>query len=309
MRLAAMLSVPSVFVLALAPSLAAQQEAKPTPAEPPATAVVMLSHADASDVANALGSVGYQVSIRAVDNNRLVIRGLEKDVQELELKVIPSVDVPRTHGQEAAAVEYIRLGHQTPPNLYQMLETVAPQDRATTYAFDQAKRTLVMRGDLARIAEVKRLVAAVDRPAEPLTVQFFFIRGQIDGAKGENNLPGGLEPVAKALMANGFTKISLLAPIVVSTRDGESFEASAQIATGTAHERRLHVRSANLAVDTEAARLNVQARVESPEGLVFGMETAVTAKLGGYTLLAAAPGSTEDGDAIAVALRVTRSVE
>jgi hypothetical protein len=174
---------------------------------------------------------------------------------------------------------------------------------------------LVVRGAEPQIEAVKRLVQAIDRPAPGLTLHFFFIRGNIGDAESEreSHLPQELAGVSKTLLANGLNQLSLVAPVVINARGGEDFETHARLGLPREGSEAVSLNVSGLAeVLPEAQIVHLEVRASVDVGTMstaFSTATTVSTKLGAYTVLAAAPGTTMDGEAIAVALRVTSDAE
>jgi hypothetical protein len=123
-------------------------------------------------------------------------------------------------------------------------------------------------------------------------------------------LPKELEPVVAELADKGFEQAALLAAVVVRTEASAKFNASGALAGSAGVGLNVSGR-ASLEKDKKLAHLQIQANVtgeklRSPKGqrfALFEVETAVTAPLGDYVILASAPSGAGTGESIAVVLR------
>ena len=141
-------------------------------------------------------------------------------------------------------------------------------------------------------------------------------------------------PIAKTLAANGFAEISLMAPIRLKCRMAD--ESSSQSRRGIGREFSINSRlrtnptdggelgdvldftvtggvgptsvqdSVALRVDAGVNGQIINAELEVVGNVRFSVQATITAKLGQYVLLSAAPGTTATGQAVAVVVRVTR---
>lgn len=276
------------------------------------TVFVNLAHIDAHDAGVALRQLGFPIEAVALDHNpkRLAMRGAVVDLAEIQKNVLPGLDVPTTTPDQDAdnpAVAYIPLGNKPSPSLFQLLETVAGESE---FALDQGNRLLVVRGQGAELQEIQNLVRAIDRPADSLSLQFFFIKGLIADGEAErtHTLPKELALVGNTLLENGLTDLALLAPVLVSSRDGQHFQTESLVRTAGAEGAppvSLTIEgTASLLAATTMVQLDLQAVVMVDKTRAFNSQTAVSMELGSYVILAAAPGAVGDCDAMALAVRV-----
>jgi len=309
------------FGLCLIYSDGRAQEKAPAPAAEE-TMVVAVSNIDARGVQNALNQLGFELMIAAPDAGRLVLRGQPEEIGRA-VQLVRQLDEPEVPASSKESVAYLPLGNSPIKGIMGMVETVAPSGPGTAYALDQINRTLVVRANEATIGKVRELVKAVDRPAETLKVEFFFMRGTVlsedGGGKGE--VPPWLKPVAEALASGGFQNLTLLTPVSITTRPGEDFTSTSALVSGD-EELTFLVRGAadvsrggdvvQLEIDLATKALNVKRQaggeaVNVSHEQVFQAKTAVSARLGKLTALAAAPAATSEKAAMAVAIRVTRA--
>ncbi len=287
--------------------------------EPLGVRVVKLAHADAKDVARAVAELVFSVNIAVAQDNTLILRGTAKNIQDVLDQVVTRIDVPSVGGGGGRSlVEYIPLTNRATPALHQLLETVAPWNVGTHYALDPASQLLVVNAPPDQVAAIRGLVKALDRPAEPLSLQFYFLRGKVGAATSSEpaGMPKELAGVVRSLQAAGFGELSLIAPVLVNVNDGARFESNSSLGYGGgAGELRITVEgTADLAADASAAELHLKVEVNGryhdqsakEQETRFRTDTTLSAKVDSYVVLAAAPGSTSQGDAIALALRVHR---
>lgn len=178
--------------------------------------------------------------------------------------------------------------------------------------------------------DIKKVAALVDAASasrgsrggleRDLVVSFFFLAAQTSGSRpaggSEKNLPQALQealqPAAAALARNGFLRPTLLAPLIVSVNRAERkfhlYGSSPKLdriqvegeATAGPDDK-----SVELTVSIElVARKQVGDNVVSQT--VFELQTTLTARLGEYIILAAAPAAAQpDIEAIALVVRVS----
>ncbi len=306
-----------------------KQAAKSNAAVELKTAEVTLSHLDADTARSAILRLGYGLQITSIHTNpyRLLLRGTKDEVDAVVKEVVPLIDVPGTQAAgESIPITYISLANEPDESFMPILATIVPTSRDVQYQLDRAKRLLVVRAKAEAVEEIRRLLAAIDKPeqtAAPLMLQFFFIRGQIaaPGSKPESQLPAELAPVGKALMSNGLTGLALIGPMVINTSEGEKFTSNTYFARSVRNNRvrasTLEVRGRTTLLDADGlVQVEVVAGLNDMGDPVFETSTTLSTRLGAYTILAAAAAVTGDPEesrdasgVIALALRVTRGDE
>ena len=285
------------------------------------TEVIQLREVDldqAMELVQELYGHRLQAVTGAYDTDRLILRGpvtVVADAMELILKV----DVAGAPAPDATTA-FIPV--QTYP-----IEHIAPLvaslylEGAAQLGVDHVNRQLVVSGSPEGIAVIRDIVRSIDRPKQTLRLEFAFLRGEVGGASGNDAavLPAAMMPAAKTLHDNGFGGLTLMAPLIVLVDAGKRFDASSTLAYGdqTPHEiLQFHVEGeAQMHPGSEQFELELTATMEGQRTrrgtdgpqirAWFSIETSVTTRLGVYTVLAAAPSSTEHGSAIALLIRVT----
>lgn len=121
------------------------------------------------------------------------------------------------------------------------------------------------------------------------------------------------------MTANGFGAMSLLATVMIHTDEGSRFEQTSSLRSGSDEEaEEMEIRvggEARLDANGSAVQLEVEAAMlgdrvadkRRRRNTAFNVETAVALKLNGYAILAAGPGSTADGNALAIVVHVTKN--
>jgi hypothetical protein len=170
---------------------------------------------------------------------------------------------------------------------------------------------------------VRQLVEKLDRPPESLTVHLFFLRSRIGKAtdtSGKELPAAGLRQVVVALAQNGFADPKLVAPVVVTTDEDQWFESSSRHQPcgecPVTEDLSFYVRGrARLQSAEDIVQVNINAVMKgkyqdsgtlAAGDVNFEVNTTIATELGNYVILAAAPSSTAQGDAIALAVKVTR---
>ena len=283
------------------------------------TAVVPLSHGWCGEISKALRELGLPVRSSCGSATMLILHGPAEQVEKVRDQLIPLMDRPDV-SRESEANAFIQLAHQPTEDLLALLHTAAP-GRTTRIALDELSRMLVVHASEAEIDAIRQLVEQVDKPTESLIVYAYFIRAGIesDADPEDNELPRTLAPVAKTLAESGFGEMTLMAPVMVTVDEGRVFQQESVLKTqgkdGVGDDLRFLVEGiAHLDSENGIVQLEVKAAAQgkytnsdlSGGGTEFEVSTTVVAKVGAYVILAAAPASTADGDAIAVAVRITR---
>lgn len=75
-------------------------------------------------------------------------------------------------------------------------------------------------------------MVAVSKPPASLTLSFYFIRGRIGASEGKQTpLPKNLDAVGRTLIANGFSDLALMSPVIISVDEGRAFEQNSLLHT------------------------------------------------------------------------------
>ena len=320
---AAMGLLPYVFVR----NCSAQEP--PKPAAPPSNRaeagdwtlkVVALKHADAHSVVSALNQLGVPMSASAAGPQTVVLGGHPTDVQKVIDTVISAIDVPSVAGGSARSAEIIPVRHYPIKEIGGLAWNVAPKAKL---GIDEVRRTIVVNGTEDEKRAVRELLKQIDWPTRSAKVHLYFLRGAIGGATSEKELqlPADLLPIGKTLAQNGFSRLSLIAPIVIGVEEGQRFVSKGRIqldGDAAADDLTFNVEGVvRLAAGGDDASLTLRGRMDGEYSrnkdkdtrtdakTIFELDTSVATKLGNYVILAAAPSSTASGDAVALVVRLT----
>ena len=282
--------------------------------------VIELAHASCVSVRNALNELSLPLQAACAADSTVILQAPPEVLERVRKEVIPRIDVPDAM-PTSRTTAYIQLGHHPTGDLMGLLRTAAP-GRHTRVAIDEVNRLLVVHGTEEDISAIREVIRHVDRPAHSLTVFFYFIRADVgvDFDPEYSDLPKGLLPVARSLRENGFGVPTLLGSVILTVNEGQPFEQDSILQTtapeGIGDQLRFLVSGiARLNVEEELVQLKVEALVEgkyvNDEAVggetEFEVSTTVGAKLDTFVVLGAGPATTAKGNAVAVAVRVTRN--
>jgi len=297
----------------LAPSLAQE------PVSTEYALVYQLKHADAKGVAVAVNGIQHAVRVGWVEDSRLVLQGPEADVKRVVSTLIQPLDTPATSLSDTTPVAVIRLP-KVPNDHFMSLVYALAQRSQTRLGFDPQNRVLVVRGRDADIDSIRRLVAELSKPMRALTVTCYFLHGRIGTAATSDGgkLPEQLKPVAATLQRTGMGEASLLAPMILNANDGVRFKSSSALLTSSPeavdHILQFEVEGTATVTEDGQVELMMEGRVEVPQQsgekaqhTWFDVNTTIATELGSYAVIAAAPGTTPDGDYVALVARVDRT--
>ena len=302
----------AVFVTVGVPLCVAQ-----TP--PQETVITKLAHVECETLASSLNNLGYPVMTACVGPSSIIVQGPSDQVKLICDQLIPAWDVAEV-AEDSEDVSIIRLTHQ-PSRMLMELIRAAVSGPKTRIAIDDANRLLVIRAGEAETEAVRQLLKEVDRPSQSFNIHLFVIRASVGNRNGkEASLPAGLKSVAHTLTENGFGDLDLLAPVMLTADEGQSFSQESALSSrdpvGYGDSLKISVAgTARLDSDEDLVQLKLRTEVtgefrteEDHLGETnFAIDTTLVAKIGSYVVLAAAPASTADGEAIAVAVKVTRN--
>jgi len=296
MNAAKTLSLAAV-VMSLCVTLAYAQK---TPEET-ITKVVPIAHADARNIADAIATLGLPVAVTAAGPQMLILQGPQAQVSRVIEDVVGPMETPQTRVEGAIKPVFIPLSRAPNKDFYELLETVAPRTPSTRVAVDRANRLLVIRGGESQVEAVRRLVSELDRPAQTAMITAYFLKGFIEDRTAEGSLPSDLAPIAETLSKSGVHGATLLAPLIVKTKTGEHFSSDGHLQPpGSASTFKFEVEGRlDIGVNGDV-ELQIRGMVTKPRGektqLIFAVETTVQTRTGSYVILAAAPGTTNEGD-------------
>lgn len=282
--------------------------------------VVQLNHLDAHSAAEVLKNIGLPLAVAALDENRLVLRGAENDIDGAIKQVLTAMDVPQAGADGSTGAHLFQLRNIPSGLLLHMLETATAGARAR-FALDPANRVLVVNAPTSEQETVRLLLDQLDRESPPLTMQFYFIRGALSPGKEEKVelWPAGLSSVAKALREIGMSHLELLAPMIVRTDSNWEFFSQGTLRRQASEEGRsenlnLEVKgTSRLLGDAKTVQLKLEASLRGDfvkdaadaGKAAFNLQTTITAKLDDFVVVSASPTTTSEGDAVALAVRVS----
>ncbi len=277
---------------------------------------VRLNHTEAPTLAMTLRELTVlPVNLMPVGNDRLVVSGTAAAVQTVVEKYVPAIDVPGT-GESATTAAFLKVQHYPIDELMGLVHTVAPKGRV---GLDELNRTLVVNATEPAVIAVRELLKQIDRPAQSVTLQFYFLRAAKPGDAKTETLPPALQPIGQALAENGFAQPVLMAPIIVMAQEGEKFESRSVFspaATGGGSEMLEFFVDGSVRLQSagEVAQLALRARMGGVIRLAdahlepaFELHTSLAMKVGQYVILGAAPSSTARGDGVALVVRAEPS--
>jgi len=288
-----------------------------------AARVINLKHADANEVAKAIQGLELPVRVSPAGHRQLLLHGSAEHVQTIIDTLVSVVDASAQSQKTDAVTEFIRLPQRYNVQDLSRLLAVIVQGSAVhdaTFAIDRANQMLVARATKPELAAIRTLVAELERPSRTIQMRMFFLRATIggDSAVAAAKLPSALQPVATTLIENGFGSLSLMTPLVIVTEDGQPFQSKTTLRQygedGSWEDLLFNVEgSVQLQSEGKEVQLTLRAMVSgryandrTPEGSTqVSIESAVTTAAGDYVILAASPGSTATGDAMAIVVQVT----
>lgn len=310
----------AMLVLLISTAALAQSKNVQNREQPKLTRVISVSHVHPESLAEAINAIASRgenpasVYAKAIDHRRLLLHGYPAAMDEAMMHVVGPADQPQTSAGAGDDVEVIPLGNAPSPALPSMLETFANKFTDADFAIDAASRTIVVRADAKTRQNVRRLLAEIDRPSPPIMLEFYFLSGRAGGGSKEGNLPNELGGVANALSASGIGSLSLLAPLRTSVVSGEDFSIAARrhpdAGTNETQVLDFEVRGMGTLSEKPArCTIELQADVhpvdDSTPRTRFELRTALTTKLGEFSVLAAGPAMTDAADTIILVVRAT----
>lgn len=269
---------------------------------------------------------GVDVEIRILEDGKLEITGDSEEAYRA-FCVAKTWDIPmNSPNYHDQVVERVPLKHCAASELAQVLAASIDPDEVRI-AVDERSNSLLFIGPSGRLRELQPIIEGLDTPKHSLRMEFYFIRGTIGGDQASPGLPPALQPVGEALVAAGFQSLELIAPIQILTEEGSSLsgEVFSQIASldvpyteGKSYRYSFEVSgAAPVATEGDTVKLQISAGAQGQEmtseghalpttPLNYQIRTRITASLGQYIVLSAAPGTTPFGNALALVLKVER---
>ena len=256
---------------------------------------------------------------------RIVISGPSGRVQQAT-EVTMQLDRPEKGESAGLQTDLIQVHSYPVEDMLKLVHQSMLGTRAMRLAADTINQQIVVTGSQRDVQTIRELVTRVDQPTQALTADFYFLQGRIGAGKsaGDEVLPKALKPIAATLESNGFAAPTLLAPLQVHMDAGMWFESQSVLVservpnrTPTRTEFSVSGR-ARVGTDGKSVQLELKANLDTMTEIAlsggkaatlatpFSLDSTLTVQLGEYVLLAAAPHSTEHGDAVAVVVRITR---
>ena len=285
------------------------------------TKVITLRNVDAITVVSAI----QELSIEDLDTvssaarvNKVIVQGSRSAVELVESIIMQLDRLPEGGGQLALLkTEFVPVRSYPLADMHDLVHTALDLDGPTRIAADEINRRIVVTGTLKDIEAVRSLVAHLDRPRKTYTIELFFIRSLGDNTDDVKiaPLPKAMAPIAKSLGESGFGTLTLMAPMIMRVDDGQSFEQQVRHTIrhpGDLNEPlRLSVSGVVQSVpDSDVLQIQLQATMvgtSSERGssdAFFDITTNLSIPERRFAVLAAAPASTRNGDAIALVIHV-----
>jgi hypothetical protein len=281
--------------------------------------VIKLKHLSVHSVEGIVKEI-YSGELYALEGvpqtDRVVLRGEEDIVNSVE-RLIAEVDVEGPLEEpRSARTEYIPVKTYPLEELMPLVYSLGANEMYV--GADHMNRQLVVTGTEEEIEAVRSLISQIDQEKRSLALHFSFLSGKVspDYDPDYVDLPEALMPIARTLHDSSFGYPSLLGTTIVRANSEQTFRSAwAQDMEsdstewlkfdlrGQAHMRR---NSDTVELEIIAEMSGPRANRKEPMAARFELSTTLTATLGKYVVLAAAPSSTESGSTIALAVRVTQ---
>jgi hypothetical protein len=331
------LIVTALLAALAAPTDAQSQESAEAPEVSHAPVVLTLKHISSSE-ANFLLQRMDIPELEAIEEfettNQLIVVGGPAALERIS-QLLKEIDIPGGSA-EPEATTLIQVESYPVDKLAGLVEsaTSVPGRAGPRVGVDQINRRLVLTGSQLALERARALVAQLDKPSGQLTLSFFFLQGEVGVTEGEaTKLPDALKPIGATLEENGFSKLRLLAPVIIRANEGQQFgqesilvsprstaptpadEKPGQPTVTHGHNRANQMSfelegRAQMKEATDDVVLQLSATlhgVAQSNSIGFRINTTINLVLDQYVLIAAAPSTTESGGAVALAVRVTRA--
>ncbi len=296
------------------------------------TEVITIRHADAQELTGMLEAVGPEGlwGINPMTStNQIVVQGTAACLAEIR-RLTAELDVA-SFGRESVTQLIPVRAYPLP----QLADLVADSlaDKSSRIGVDGLNRRLVVTASPQEVRRIEQLVSQLDRPSAALTVYLYFFRGRLGlGGTTAPDVPPALQAIVKTLGENGFSNVNMLAPIVIRTNDARRFDSSSVLLDKAADPQppsggapggpaapnvfNPHGKGqlafkvggqADLLTDSGQVSLALDTGFQgfvSGTQVSFALDTVLVLNLDQYVLLAAAPGTTSAGDAVALVVRV-----
>ncbi len=268
--------------------------------------VFRLETADVNDVVVVLQNLGIRADIVANEGtNSIIVRGTEVSMKQVQ-ELIGELDqyVSRDSSESA----FIKLRHRSAREAAEMMRKAVLHSQNARLAIDEANQMVVVSASEEELESAKRLVAQMDKARETLSMEFFFIRGKVNHGQGDpGTLPARLQDVKAALNEQGISELKLMALLSVQARAGSGFGISGSGIFEADASKTFTIQGDVLEASKEgSARLRVEANVKvlgqkGGRGF-FWIETTLVTEMGEHMVLAAAPGTSEIDEVIALVI-------
>jgi len=284
--------------------------------------VVNLKHANAHQVAQAIEELELPIRVSAAGDRQLLLHGSAEGVKIITDTLVSVLDESAASQEAEAATEFIRLPQRyNSQELSRLLAVIVEGSpiHDANFAIDRTNQMLVARAAKPELAAIRTLLEELDRPSRSIEVKMFFLRATIGGdADASARLPSALQPIAKTLAENGFGSLSLMTPLVMVTEDGQRFQSNSTLRQtgedGSSEDLLFDAEgTVQLPREGKEVQLTLRAKIsgryatnETADGITqLSIESMVTTSLEDFVILAASPGSTASGNAVAIVVQVT----
>ncbi len=278
------------------------------------TKVMTIAHTDAERLAKVLEYIEPGLRVAATDSQTLVLQGPEATVNRVVRDVVGPMDSPQTQLMTDAAPVFVPLPSISSEDFPSMALAMLDPELRSSIAIDTASRLLVIRGSEAEVDAIRELVSQLSQPKRPIGIHCYFLRGRMGSGTSSPAaaLPDDLKPIAATLAKSGLGGAALLAPVIVSTNDGEYFSTHSSLKvtddTGGAEYLSFDIEGRASLDAGNVVQLELEGMVSGTYGrdkrTNYKINTTVSTKMGSYVVLAAAPSTTLVGDYIALVARV-----
>lgn len=290
--------------------------------------VVKLAHAEVEEIVPVLNELftDYGLILTGVPGSQCIVMHGSGELVQQAGTIIEELDTSGNRAFPEPLAELIQVHSYPIEDMIRLLQQSVHGSRALRLAADTINRQIVVNGTKSEVRMVRSLVEQFDQPTPALTADFFFLRGRIGESEAASKvaLPAALKPIAATLAANGFANPTLLAPLQVHMDAGTRFSSRSVLVSERTPSRtpaRTEFKvsgTARAEPDGKTVQLTLGANLEcitevaldsgktATVSTPFSLDTTLSVQYGEYVLLAAAPHSTDEGDAVALVVRVTR---
>lgn len=271
----------------------------------PVARVYPLRNAEARSVSSALHGLNLNGAVSSDDSTQSLLVYAEPSVQDQIKALVAELDAPAA--QRSATTSFLSLKHRIAKDVADVMHQVL-SSRDMRISVDEANQLVIVDGRASDVEAARQLAERMDQPQRGMRLTFYFVQGKVGaGSAGlPSQLPEGLREVAPSLARSGLSDLTLLAPMTTNVQESARFQTSGRLESAgepLEFEVKGAVEQGN---GGDTTRLTIRAKVTRHSGAdltLFTVDTTLMAKLGDYVVLAAAPTSNGDRDALAVIVR------